>query len=676
MPLLQAASNVSPGAGRLPLFIDFWRKVTTNNLVLQIVEFGYQINFYKLPPLMSLTSGSFSSSRSLSVSQEVSILLSKTAVATIPPSKDQFVSPIFTVAKKDSEKRRVILNLKFLNNYIIKTSFKLEGYDVISNMIQPGDYCVSIDLCDAYLMFLMHSDFWKYLCFDWENQRYFFRCMPFGLTSSPRIFTKVFKTVLTFLRKRGLKISAWFDDIILVANSISLLLEQLHFTLLTLKSLGFIPNREKSMLTPSQTINHLGFIWDSVNFNISVPEKKVIALKNLCRKTLSRRVSLRFLNKILGTIENFRIGFVYAPLHYRGIQHDVAFYISLGYDWDDHIDLSDSAIDDINWWLHCSLKLTPKSLTPFLPQITITTDSSKTGWGAVASNGLETSGFWSDTESLSHINYLETQAVNLGFLSLCRDCSNTSILIKSDNTSAVAYINNMGGRSAKISGVIFELYEFCISNDLRIQATFLCGRKNVRADALSRRPRDHCYSLPNYIFSYISDRILFTPTIDLFASRINYKLKTYYSEGPDPFAIGFDAFVLPWPEYIYAFPPIHLVDNFIARFLNQNVKFGLFICPFWPSQPYFPTLLNLLIDEPFLISASVLEDASMLPRNVSILMASSISSNWDLQREYLLKLQHASSEALTLKHCALTYEPGKTLPIGVLRKRLITALCL
>ena len=67
--------------------------------MLQIVEFGYKINFFKIPPMLSLNSGSFSSSRSVSVSQEVSILLSKTAVDTITPSKDQFVS-LFLLLKK------------------------------------------------------------------------------------------------------------------------------------------------------------------------------------------------------------------------------------------------------------------------------------------------------------------------------------------------------------------------------------------------------------------------------------------------------------------------------------------------------------------------------------------------------------------------------------------------
>ena len=670
--MLQPPSSITPGAGRLHLFIDFWRKVTTNNFVLQIVEFGYKIQFFKIPPMLTLNSGTFSTSRSLSVSNEVSILQLKTAVITIPLSEDQFVSPIFTVPKKDSDKRRVILNLKFLNTFILKTTFKLEGYEVISNMIQPGDFFVSIDLCDAYLMFLMHPDYWKYLCFDWKV-RFCFRCMPFGLTSSPRIFTKVFKRVLIFLRSRGLRISAWFDDIILVANSISLLLEQFHFTLHILKSLGFIPNPEKSMLTPSQKINHLGFDWDSKNFNISVPEEKVSSLKILCKKTRSKKVSLRFLNKILGTIENFRIGFPYAALHYRGIQHDVAYYISLGYDWDDQIELSDLAINNINWWLQCPIKLTPKSLNPFSPQYTLTTDSSKTGWGAVSSNGLEASGFWSEEECPRHINSLETEAVILALRSLFRKIYNVSILIKSDNTSTVAYINNMGGRSSEISNIIIDLYEFCIQNEIRIQAMYLCGRKNVRADALSRRPRDHCYSLPPIIFSDLCDRFSFIPVTDLFASRVNHKLPNYFSDGPDPFASGFDAFVMPWPESVYAFPPIHLVDKFITSFLNQKVKFGLIICPFWPSQPYFSTLLNLLIDDPFLFSASVLEETQMLPQSASTLMACYISSTSAPQMEYQKRLPRASSEALKHKHCVPTYGVGKSLHIGVIRGKLITA---
>ena len=204
-------------------------------------------------------------------------------------------------------------------------------------MIRPGDYFVSIDMKDAYPMTMMHPESFRFLCFEWEGVRFFYRCMPFGLTSSPRIFTKVFKCVLTFLRKKGLRITVWFDYILLMANSVSLLLEHLNYTMTTIKSLGFIPNMGKSMLSPSQEIYHLGFIWNSVDLTLAVPAKKVSDLKILCSQALRHSVSLRFLNQILGIIENFCLGYTYAALHYKGIQKDVAFHISNYFQWNDQI---------------------------------------------------------------------------------------------------------------------------------------------------------------------------------------------------------------------------------------------------------------------------------------------------------------------------------------------------
>ena len=128
--------------------------------------------------------------------------------------------------------------------------------------------------------------------------------------------------------------------------------------------------------------------------------------------------------------------------------------------------------------------------------------------------------------------------------------------VKTDNTTTVAYINNMGGvKNHSISDITKEIYEFCIQKSIHIQASHLCGRLNSRADALSRRSRDHCYSLPLKIFSKLCEIFNFNPEIDLFAFRINNKLPNYFSEGPDPFAIEFDAFINPWPQAVYAFPP-------------------------------------------------------------------------------------------------------------------------
>ena len=180
-----------------------WSQVTCNNFVLNIVKFGLKIQFTSSPPILHLKSSPFPPSIIASISRGVSALVTKSAIKPITPSPDQFISNIFDVPKKDSDECRVILNLKILNTFIRKTKFRLEGYEVIFSLINVNDYMVSIDLKDAFLMYSMNPLFYKYLCFEWDNIRYCYTAMPFGLTSAPRIFTKVFKTVLVFCATKG-----------------------------------------------------------------------------------------------------------------------------------------------------------------------------------------------------------------------------------------------------------------------------------------------------------------------------------------------------------------------------------------------------------------------------------------------------------------------------------------
>ena len=55
------------------------------------------------------------------------------------------------------------------------------------------------------------------------------------------------------------------------------------------------------------------------------------------------------------------------------------------------------------------------------------------------------------------------------------------------------------------------------------------------------------WALDAAIFQEIVDRFG-KPDIDLFASRINHKLKKYVSFRPDPNAMAVDAFSMPWTK--------------------------------------------------------------------------------------------------------------------------------
>ena len=89
----------------------------------------------------------------------------------------------------------------------------------------------------------------------------------------------------------------------------------------------------------------------------------------------------------------------------------------------------------------CSSRST---ITPSKHALQIFTDASKKGWGAHL-NERTARGIWSVPESKLHINHLELKAVFLALKEFQDLCSNNIVLVATDNTTVVAYINKEGG---------------------------------------------------------------------------------------------------------------------------------------------------------------------------------------------------------------------------------------
>ena len=76
--------------------------------------------------------------------------------------------------------------------------------------------------------------------------------------------------------------------------------------------------------------------------------------------------------------------------------------------------------------------------------IQLFTDASNEGWGAHL-NQCSTKGLWSEGEKRLHINVLELKAVSLALRSFKDQCQNQTVLVATDNSTVVAYINKQGG---------------------------------------------------------------------------------------------------------------------------------------------------------------------------------------------------------------------------------------
>lgn len=69
--------------------------------------------------------------------------------------------------------------------------------------IRPNDWFVTLDLKSAYFHSPIHFRHRKFLRFAFHGQAYEFKALPFGLSLSPRVFTKCVEAAIAPLRHLG-----------------------------------------------------------------------------------------------------------------------------------------------------------------------------------------------------------------------------------------------------------------------------------------------------------------------------------------------------------------------------------------------------------------------------------------------------------------------------------------
>ena len=212
----------------------------------------------------------------LFVDKKISQLLANDSIAILPPEKlkSGWLSNIFLVPKKVPGEFCMILNVKGLNQYIQYRKFKMDQIYKVLDMVQPEIWATSIDLVDAYSHLFVSPVHWSYLAFRWRGVLYHFKCLPQGLTSAPRIFTQVVQPIIAFLRMKMIQIVIYIDDTIILARHPFLLQNHTAQVIDTFQKCGFTVNFAESQLTPTQTIEFLGFLIDTVCFQVSLTDKK------------------------------------------------------------------------------------------------------------------------------------------------------------------------------------------------------------------------------------------------------------------------------------------------------------------------------------------------------------------------------------------------------------------
>ncbi|KAL0170709.1 hypothetical protein M9458_035305, partial [Cirrhinus mrigala] len=481
--------NVTPLRPLAENFSDWLNLPNPSRWLLRTIRLGYAIQFARRPPkfrgvLTTLVQGP----NTAVLRAEIAVLLAKDAIETVPSAemKKGFYSPYFIVPKKGGG-LRPILDLRVLNRALLKLPFKMLTLKHILTCVRVQDWFVAIDLKDAYFHVSILPRHRPFLRFAFEGRAYQYKVLPFGLSLSPRVFTKVAEAALSPLRERGIRILNYLDDWLILAHSWDLVCAHRDMVLNHLAQLGLRVNWEKSKLSPAQRISFLGVELDSVSMSARLsPERAQSVLRCVATLRCGSAVPLKQVQRLLGHMASSAAVTPLGLMHMRPLQHWLHTRVPR---WAWHrgtfrVNITPSCRQTLSPWTDIMFLRSGVPLEQVSRRIVVTTDASKTGWGATC-NGQAASGVWTGPRLFWHINCLELLAVLLALRRFRPMIQGKHVLVRSDNTATVAYINHQGGvRSFRMSQLARHLLLWSQHRLKSLRATHIPGEANRMADSL------------------------------------------------------------------------------------------------------------------------------------------------------------------------------------------------
>ncbi|XP_045129076.1 uncharacterized protein LOC123514882 [Portunus trituberculatus] len=363
--------------------------------------------------------------------------------------------------------------------------------------------------------------------------------------------------VSAVLHRQGIRLIRYLDDWLLLASSKQEALRSRAALLHLCEAVNISINRGKLEFKPTQTINFLGMEIHSTILKVFPSQDRVTQLLETieyfgswpCPPAQVWLVLLGHLSSLTQLVPGGR-------RRMKSLQFQLSNCWNRQMNTSSHpVPLSLAVLEDLQWWSDVGNLLQGHSLEIQNPELFLYTDASLEGWDASILDAAA-SGTWPLRDQGEHITLLELRVIRLGLQAFEEVLQGRTVAILSDNTTAISYIKKAGGtRSVKL-------------NQEAQQTLLWAENKNVT--------------------------ILTHRWLDLFATRLNYRLPNFVSPFYDPMAVATDVFLFSWDNMeLYAFPPFHVIWRVINKLRSSTGTKLVQIAPFWPQREWFPDLVEL-----------------------------------------------------------------------------------
>lgn len=473
--------------------------------LIQFLDFGWPLGFYKKRPPVSVTVNHQSAKDHpehvkafIHNECELNALLGPFHSPPFEPWTR--VSPMMTRPKKDSEARRVIVDLSFPAGADVNSGIDIDSFlgtnirftlpsiqDLITRLqlLGPNAQIWKADLSRAYRQLRIDPLDVPLLGIKFENKYYLDLCPAFGCRSSAAACQRTSSAVVYLMAQAGHHVMAYLDDFAGAHSDLEQANEAYdHFFALT-DSLGLQLAKNKCV-PPTKNLEWLGYQIDTTTMTVAIPKNKMEEVVSECQQWITRRrASKTMIQRLVGKM-----------LHVANCIHQARRFTARVLDtlkaMGDRLwtTVDEELLKDVRWFLTYAIQANGVAIYRPLSEVySVECDSCLDGAGGVALSHVYAWKYSEDHKStFGPIHQLEATNIITAYRTFVRymTANPAQVNIYTDNISSAFALTTGRTKDKVLSACSRELWLLAAASGHDIHIIHRPGEAIPLADALSR----------------------------------------------------------------------------------------------------------------------------------------------------------------------------------------------
>lgn len=270
--------------------LGYWKALGTDPVVLSWLAYGVELTFERTPPATDFVNHPSYFEHLAFVNEQINDMVARGDAVEVNEDECIMIEPLQVLADPAGiKKTKLCTDKRFSNSFQAKAPFTMETLEKDIQMVLDGDTGTKlfvVDLKRAFYSIPLSRQSRPYSSFRHNGKTYQNTTLLYGFCTAPFWFGKTMRAVVRLIRALNIPCMQYADDF-LFAIKLTRAHDGIPAFVKALFSLLGLPLSEKTCWEPADEVQYLGYIINSKEGWIGVPEEKRLKLLHSILQLLS-----------------------------------------------------------------------------------------------------------------------------------------------------------------------------------------------------------------------------------------------------------------------------------------------------------------------------------------------------------------------------------------------------